>query len=97
MNLVVSQALASGLPVVATAHSGLREQVIDGVTGAIAPENNPSALAEKILALLDRPATWPALGRAGRAHIDAHYNAQKLIDRQLEDYRRLSRNNSVET
>lgn len=90
MNVVVSQALATGLPVVVTAHSGLPEQVLDGVNGLVAPENDPAALAEKILCMLGHPENWPNFGRAGRAHVRANYDATKLIDRQLEDYQRLS-------
>lgn len=93
MNVVVSQALATGLPVVATAHSGLPEQVHDGVNGVVAPENNPAALAEKILWMIEHPELWPELGHAGRAHVQEHYNAKNLIDRQLADYRRLSAGN----
>jgi len=89
MNVVVSQALASGIPVIASAHSGLPEQVIDGVTGALVPENDPAALAEKIQDLLDHPERWPVLGHAGRKHVEKCYDAQKLIEQQIADYERL--------
>lgn len=89
MNLVVSQALATGLPVIATDHSGLPEQVIDGVNGLLAAENDPAALAEKILWMLEHSGSWPEFGRAGRGHVAANYEAQKRIEQQLADYRRL--------
>ena len=90
MNTVVSQALATGLPVVVTRHSGLPEQVVDGRNGAIAEEGDPCALAEMILLLLEHPERWPEFGRFGRNHVSAHYDAQQLIDRQIADYRALS-------
>lgn len=89
MNLIVSQALATGMPVLATAHSGLPEQVIDGVTGALVPETDVAALADKLRDLVDHPEVWPALGRAGREHVERHYDAQKLVERQIADYERL--------
>lgn len=91
MNVIVSQALATGLPVVATAHSGLPEQVLDGKCGVIAPENNPAALAERLRWMIEHPDRWPEQGRAGRAHVMAKYDGKRLMDQQLADYLRLTR------
>ena len=89
MNVVVSQALATGAPVLTTNHSGLPEQVIDGRCGLVARESDPEDVAEKLRWLLEHPERWPEFGRAGRAHVEAHYDSVKLITQQLEDYRRL--------
>jgi colanic acid/amylovoran biosynthesis glycosyltransferase len=89
MNVVVSQALATGAPVLATNHSGLPEQVIDGRCGVIAREGDPADLAEKLRWLLEHPERWPEFGRAGRAHVAANYDSARLITEQLEDYHRL--------
>ena len=89
MNTVVSQALATGLPTLVTAHSGLPEQVLDGRNGAVAPEADPAALAERLLWLLENAERWPEFSRFGRAHVLAHYDEKRLIDRQVEDYLRL--------
>ncbi len=89
MNVVVSQALATGLPVIVTKHSGLPEQVLDGINGFVTPENDPAALADKIICLIENAQSWPKLGQAGRAHVKANYDSKALMDRQLADYRRL--------
>ncbi|MBM2823979.1 MAG: group 1 glycosyl transferase [Thermoleophilia bacterium] len=89
MNLVVSQALATGLPVIATRHSGLPEQVVDGENGFLVDEGDFEELAERILRIAEQPELLPAFGAAGRMHVVERYNAATLIERQLSAYREL--------
>jgi len=86
MNVIISQAMATGLPIVATDHSGFPDQVVDGKSGAVAPEGDFAALAEKLLFLIERSDLWPALGRSGREHAEKNYDSKTLIARQLECY-----------
>jgi len=90
MNLVVSQALATGLPVIATRHSGLPEQVVDGENGFLVDEGDYAALAERIIILSEHPELLQGFGAAGRALVDQRYNAARLIERQLGTYRELA-------
>ena len=90
MNLVVSQALACGLVVVTTRHSGLPEQVLDGVSGFVVEEGDWHALADRIVQLAAHPEVLPEMGRAGREHVERRYDAVALIDRQLDAYRELA-------
>lgn len=87
MNTVVSQALAAGLPVITTRHSGLPEQVLNGVNGFVVPEGDFGALAEAIIRLAEHPEVLPGFSEAGRRHVKAHYDSATLIDRQIELYR----------
>lgn len=86
MNVVVSQALATGLPVIATRHSGLPEQVIDGENGFLVDEGDPEALAERLVALSKDPGLLARFSAAGRDHVREHYNAATLIQRQVDMY-----------
>ena len=86
MNVIVSQALATGLPVITTTHSGLPEQVLDGKNGRVVPEGDAVALAEVIVYLIEHPELWPEYGRFGREHVLNTYDSRKLIDRQVEYY-----------
>jgi len=86
MNVIVSQALATGLPVITTNHSGLPEQVLDGKNGRVVPEGDVVALAEMIVYLMEHSELWPEYGRFGREHILNTYDSRKLIDRQVEYY-----------
>jgi glycosyltransferase involved in cell wall biosynthesis len=86
VNTVVSQALATGLPVITTRHSGLPEQVVDGKNGFLVDEGDYRALAERILAIAEHPELLPAMSEQGRKHVERHYNASTLIERQIEAY-----------
>jgi glycosyltransferase involved in cell wall biosynthesis len=47
------------------------------------------ALAEKLTYLIEHPEIWPEMGRAGRAHVEANYNIDKLNDRLVGIYQNL--------
>ncbi len=81
---VLLEAQASGLPVVSTIHADIPEVVVDGKSGFLVPERNPEALAEKLAYLIEHPERWAEMGRAGRGHIEEHYNIEKEV-RKLED------------
>jgi colanic acid/amylovoran biosynthesis glycosyltransferase len=86
MNTVVSEALATGLPVITTRHSGLPEQVREGLNGFLVAEGDYEALAERLAFFIEHPERWPAMSDAARRHVLAHYDAGKLIERQIALY-----------
>jgi colanic acid/amylovoran biosynthesis glycosyltransferase len=84
---VLKEAMASGMPVASTLHSGIPELVDDGVSGFLVPERNPEALAERLALLADSPDRWPAMGRAGRARVEAEYDRERLNGQLVDMYR----------
>jgi colanic acid/amylovoran biosynthesis glycosyltransferase len=80
------EAMASGLPVLSTRHAGIPECVEDGVSGLLVPEGNPAALAEGLCRLIETPASWPALARAGRARIETEFNRETQARRLVSLY-----------
>jgi glycosyltransferase involved in cell wall biosynthesis len=82
---VLVEAAASGLPAVATHHSGIAEVVADGRTGMLVPEGDIAGLADRILALLSRKAQRTELGRAARVHAERHFDLVAQT-RKLEDH-----------
>jgi D-inositol-3-phosphate glycosyltransferase len=68
--LVAVEAMACGVPVVASAVGGLAETVADGSTGVLVPPRRPDLIAAALSALLDDDSRRAAMGRAGarRAH-----------------------------
>lgn len=90
MNTTISEALATGLPVIATRHSGFPDQVKDGVNGYLANEADPVDFAKKVLEYMEHPERWGDMSKAARAHALAHYDRKALIGRQLEHYKRLA-------
>ena len=71
--IVLMEAMASGLPVIATRINGIPELVIDGETGLLVDPGDPAALRAAIERLTADPALRAGLAAAGRAHVAAHY------------------------
>jgi len=87
---VLKEAMATGIPVVSTLHSGIPELVEDGVSGFLVEERDARALAERTAHLMDHPERWGPMGEAGRARVEAEYDSVRL-NRELEGfYRELS-------
>lgn len=86
---VTMEAMASGLPVLSTFHSGIPEAVLDGRTGFLAPERDPDVLARYILHLYDNPDIGPAMGRQGRAHTMLEFNIERQNRRAVDLYERI--------
>jgi colanic acid/amylovoran/stewartan biosynthesis glycosyltransferase WcaL/AmsK/CpsK len=84
--LVLQEAQASGLPVVATRHGALPEGMIDGQTGYLVPERDAGALAERLVFLIRHPQSWPQLGRAGRKFVLERYDIRRLNRRLVQLY-----------
>ncbi|MHC4501673.1 MAG: glycosyltransferase [Planctomycetota bacterium] len=87
--IVLMMALASGMPVVSSRHSGIPELVEDGVSGFLVPERDIDALAGKLAYLVAHPEDWPRFGRAGRAAMVAEHDINKLNDALAETCARL--------
>jgi glycosyltransferase involved in cell wall biosynthesis len=77
----VLEAMATGLPVVATRISGNEEVVVDGQTGLLVPPDDPDALAGALARLLaDRP-LGRSLGAAGRERAGREYSWRAVAER----------------
>ncbi|MFN6571202.1 glycosyltransferase [Dendronalium sp. ChiSLP03b] len=87
--VVLMEAMAMGLPVVSTQHSGIPELVQDAVTGFLAPERDIDALANRLSYLIEHPELWSKMGRAGRKQIEEYYNINKLNQQLINIYQKL--------
>jgi L-malate glycosyltransferase len=76
-------AMAFGLPVVATAAGGIPEAVEDGVTGRVAPPRDPAALAEALGDVLGDEERRRAYGAAGRRRYLERFTADHMVDDTL--------------
>jgi len=77
------EAMATGMPVVSTWHSGIPELVVDGKSGFLTNERDDVALADAVGRLVEEPGVVASMGEAGRRVIEEHYNIDRLND-QLE-------------
>jgi sugar transferase (PEP-CTERM/EpsH1 system associated) len=85
----ILEAMATGLPVVATNVGGNPELVDDGATGALVPPEDPEALAREIVACFRDPQGAAARGRAGRARAEQLFSLDGMVRRYGELYRKL--------
>jgi len=85
------EAMAFGLPVVATATGGLPEVVEDGVTGVLVPPGDSQALAQAVIGLLRDPHLRQRLGRAGRERVLAEFTVDQIFTRALGVYEQVIR------
>ena len=68
-------AQATGMPVISTFHCDIPEEVINGKTGILIPENDYNALADAIERFLNVPDILEKYGAAGRGHVEKNYSA----------------------
>jgi colanic acid/amylovoran biosynthesis glycosyltransferase len=78
--VTVLEASSAGLPVVSTRHAGIKEAVIDGVTGFLTAEHDIEGMANNIIALVESPELAVKMGKAGREHMIANYEICKRIE-----------------
>jgi colanic acid/amylovoran biosynthesis glycosyltransferase len=79
----LKEAMASGVPVVATNHAGNSELITDGETGLLVSEKNPRATANAVLYLIDHPDQWPEMTKKAR-NVSENYDRKKLAE-ELEN------------
>lgn len=81
------EAMANGLPVIASRLGGLPELVEDGVTGLLAEPGNPADWAAKMQWALDHPEHMARMGRAARAVYERKYTADVNYGQLMAIYR----------
>lgn len=88
--MVLLEAAASALPIVATDVGGNRDIVEDGHTGILVEPHDPAALWNAMAEVMDMPpARRAALGAAGRAAVRERYELDRVVGLWVELYHRL--------
>lgn len=75
----VLEAMAAGLPVVASAVGGLLELIESGRTGVLVPPSDPEPLARALKALYDDPGGAAAIGASARREVLARYSFERMV------------------
>ena len=75
----VLEAMAAGLPIVASGVGGVGELIEEGQTGMLVPPDDPGSLADRLSALMAEPTLGARLGTAARAHAQAHYSFDRMV------------------
>ncbi len=90
MPIVVLEAMAAALPVVAYRVGGLPEQVADNVSGLLAPPGDHAALAAQLRELAADPQRRRAMGAAGRARFEERFTRELMLDALAGVYREVT-------
>jgi glycosyltransferase involved in cell wall biosynthesis len=85
----VLEAMASALPVVATAVGGNSELVVDGETGVLVPPADPAALATALSTCAADAALRQRLGQAGRRRVEQGFSLDGMVERYTDLYQHL--------
>jgi glycosyltransferase involved in cell wall biosynthesis len=82
----IHEAMASDIPVVATAVGGIPEQIEDGVTGFLVPKADAEGMARAIQRLLDDEGLRIKIGNSAGLHARKHYSLNRQVNAFLEFY-----------
>ena len=86
------EAMAMGLPVLSTQHSGISELIKDGISGFLVSKRDIDALAEKLNYPIEHSELWSDMFQAGHFYVKEHHDINQLNERWVEIYRKLVRN-----
>jgi len=90
MPMVLLEASATELPIVATGVGGNPEVILDGVTGFLVPPRNPEALAKVMLKIMNLPEEKRReMGKAARKHVEENFSVNHVVDMWEALYREL--------
>lgn len=82
----ILEAMASGLPIVATNVGGNPELVVEGETGLLVPRADPDAIAQALRAYIEDRAAAVWHGRAGRTRVEHEFSLEAMMRRYLAVY-----------
>jgi glycosyltransferase involved in cell wall biosynthesis len=77
--VAVLEAQASGLPVVATRHAGIKDVIVEGETGFLVDEHDVDGMADHMLRLAGDASLAERLGRAGRRRVETHFGLERSL------------------
>lgn len=87
--IVIAEALACGLPVIATSVDGIPEVLEHSGAGILTPSGNPGAMAEALVSLASDPARRKDMGRSGIDHARKRLDVRTMVDRYESWYREI--------
>lgn len=88
-SLSTTQAMATGLPVVATRSGGPETIVEDGVSGLLVPPADPAALAKGVIDVIQSPDRGGEMGRRARERAVMDFSLQRMVERYAGLYERV--------
>ena len=90
----ILEAMASGLPVIATRVGGNAELVVEGETGLLIPPKDPRALGLAVMSYLQDRRMMQSHGEAGRMRVETEFSMRAMVEHYLQVYDRVLGNSS---
>lgn len=85
----ITEASATGMPIVSTTHADIPEIVVDGSSGFLCNERDVEALIQNLDFVVSNPSEWESIGQKGRAHIEKEFNCETQVEKLEELYKSL--------
>lgn len=92
---VILEALAAGVPAVATNVGGVGELLADGVTGYVVSRRDLSALVNRVIGMLSDRGFRAECGRRGREYVRSHFSISAMVDRTVDLYNSVLRSRGL--
>jgi glycosyltransferase involved in cell wall biosynthesis len=92
---IILEALAAGVPAVATDVGGVGELLADGVTGYLVPQRDLSALVDRVVGMLNDQEFRAECGRRGREYVQSHFSISTMIVRTVALYNTILRSRGL--
>ncbi len=87
--VILTEIIATGMPVVAFDHCDMPEIIQDGKSGYLVPEKDVNAMTEKLEYMIEHPEIWLEMGKYGRQFVEEQFDIEVLNKRLVEIYRNL--------
>jgi glycosyltransferase involved in cell wall biosynthesis len=87
LGTIMLEAMLRGRPVIATSAGGVDRVVADGQTGLLIPPRDSSAIAARVVELLDDPLRARAMGEAARVMVRAKFPVERMVEQTANLYR----------
>lgn len=93
--MTILEAMAAGLPVLATVVGGIPQVVVNGKTGILVPARSADRLAEALTKLYLNPDLAASMGKEGRIRVQDEFDAQVMVNRYEKLYSKLLENSEA--
>jgi glycosyltransferase involved in cell wall biosynthesis len=88
VSITILEAMAAGIPVVATSAGGTPEVLADGAAGILVPSRHPARLAQAMIALAHDPQVRARLATLGRRRVEASFTVRRMVGEYVQLYHR---------
>jgi len=89
ISLTLLEAMAAGLPVIATKVGGNPEIVMDKQTGLIVPPRDPISMAKAISHIIDNPYIWKQMGMKGKERVSNVFSVKTMVNEYQKVYEKI--------